>query len=514
MGGVGVARGFGDHWKVSKARDGDLAIFGRKNLGDDDSGDKSEGKQPEPTGYSPERAQKFFEHAKTMSDTGSHEYAMRLWLSGLRQDPSSMHGLESFLNSAVNFEGKPGKELINSVAGRTDADRYVQAVLAWGLKISEGSLAVKAVQAAAKLNLSEQAYYLGEKALALVRGKPKKGLYIKLMEAFAAVEAFDLAVIAGDAAVQMDPADGPLSTQVKNMSASATMRQGGFDKTGEEGGFRANIKDLDKQRMLDDADRVVKTDETMDRLVSDAEAEFQKRPDDMPTLQKLTKRLLERGRPEDEQRAIRLLMTGFEATKQFRFRQDAGKIRLRQLKRTLLQYQERAEAKPDDEKAQQDYADAKAKYFKIEVSELSAAVEAYPTDLPLKFELGKRYFEAQEYDNAIGLLQEAKGDARFRSQALSLLGRSFYAMEWNDEAIATYQQALDAKSAPSTEIKLELRYGLLCALESKAMADRDLAAAEEAEKLASAIAIEQFSYRDIRDRREALKQLVRELKQG
>lgn len=503
-----------------------MALFGRKksengeagdagnNGASGGSGDNGDTKTTEPVGFSPEKAQRFFEHAKTVGDTGNYEYAMQLWLSGLKQDPASMHGLESFLNAAVNFDGKPGKELVNSVAGKTGADRYAQAVLAWGLKISEASLAVKAVQAAAKLGLAEQAYYLGEKALALVRGKPKKGLFIKLMEAFGEVQAFDLAVIAGDAAVQMDPADAPLSTQVKNMSASATMRQGGFDKTGEEGSFRDNIKDLDKQRMLDEADRVVKTEDTMDRLVIDAEAEFQKRPDDMPTLSKLVKRLLERGRPEDEQRAIRLLMTGFEATKQFRFRQDAGKVRLRQLRRTLMQYKDRAEAKPDDEKAQSDYADAKAKFFKIEVSELKAAVEAYPTDLPLKFELGNHYFEAGDFDQSIGLLQEAKGDARFRSQSLSLLGQAFYAMEWNDEAIATYHQAIDAKTAPSTELKLELRYGLLRALEAKANAERDLAAAEEAEKLASQIAIEQFSYRDIRDRREALKKLVLELRKG
>ena len=494
-----------------------MALFGRKKTDEDAPGETSENTeatQPEPTGYSPEKAQRFFEHAKTVGDTGNYEYAMQLWLSGLKQDPASMHGLESFLNAAVNFSGKPGKELLKSVEGKTDADRYAQAILAWGLKISEASLAVKAVQAAAKLGLGEQAYYLGEKAMSLVRGKPKKQLFVKLMEAFAEVQAYDLAVLAGDAAVQMDPSDGPLSTEVKNMSASATMSRGGFDKTGEEGGFRANVRDLDKQQMLEEADRVVKTEETIDRLIADAEAEFQQRPGDIPTLQKLSKRLLERGRPEDEQRAIRLLMQGYKETSQFRFRQDAGKIRLRQLKRTLLQYQERAEANPDDEKAQQDYADAQAKYFKIEVSELKAAVEAYPTDLPLKFTLGKRYFDAEEYDQAIGLLQEAKGDARFKGQALSLLGRAFHAMEWNDEAIATYRQALDPKASLSDELRLELRYGLLCTLESKAAAERDLEAAEEAEKLASSIAIEQFSYRDIRDRRETLKKLVLELKQG
>ncbi|MDQ7012613.1 MAG: tetratricopeptide repeat protein [Planctomycetota bacterium] len=508
-----------------KARVRDLAIFGRKkndDTGEADSGGSAvesasgadEATTPDPMPFSPEKAQRFFDHAKTVGETGNHQYAMQLWLSGLRQDPSSMYGLESFLNAAVNFEGKPSKELLKSIDGKTDADKYVQAVLSKGLKIGDGPLAVKAVQAAAKIGLSEQAHYLGEQALKLVGSKPKKDLYVKLMEAFAQVQAFDLAVQAGDAAVRIDPTDASLATDVKNMSAKSTMSRGGFDKTGEEGGFRSNIRDADKQRQLDESERISKTDETIDRLIVDAEAAFRDNPEDMPKLGTLTKRLLERGRPEDEQRAIRLMMKGFESTKQFRFRQDAGKIRLRQLKRTLNTYKERAEANPDNEQYQKEYEQARAKYNDIEIGELKASVEAYPTDLVLKFQLGKKYFDKQDYDQAIALLQDAKGDARYRARALSLLGQSFAAMDWHDEAIATYRQALEDKATLSDDLQMELRYGLLISLAAKAEADTDLASAEEAEKLASTIAIEQFGYRDIRERREVLKKLVASLKQG
>lgn len=499
-----------------------MAIFGRKK-GDDVAAENGSGgaseasdgsKTPDPQPFSPEKAQRFFDHAKTVGETGNHEYAMQLWLSGLRQDPSSMYGLESFLNAAVNFGGKPGKDLAKSVEGKTDPDRYVQAILAWGVKIADPALAVKAVQAAAKLDLGEQAHYLGEQAMKLVGGKPKKDLYVKLMNAFSQVQAFDLAVLAGDAAVRLDPSDAGLANDVKNMSAQSSISRGGFDRTGEEGGFRSNIRDADQQRQLEEGDRISKTADTIDRLILDAEAAYRDNPDDMPKLQQLVKRLLERSRPEDEQRAIRLLMKGFETTKQFRFRQDAGKIRLKQLKRALAKYKDRADANPDDEKIQQEYKAAQEKFSDIEIGELKASVEAYPTDLVLKYMLGERYFHKREFDKAIALLQDAKGDARYRPRALALLGQAFGAMEWNDEAIATYRQALENKGTLSDEIQLELRYGLMIALAAKAESDNDLASAEEAEKLASAIAIEQFGYRDIRERREQLKQLVARLKQG
>ena len=495
-----------------------LAIFGRKKSdsdGGNEAGQLPQGKaeRPEPVGFFPEKAVRFFEHAKTVGETGNLQYALQLWLSGLRQDPTSMHGLESFLNTAASFSGKPGKDLLHAVDGKSDVDRYAQALLNWGLKIADPALAVKAVQAAAKLDLAEQTYYIGEMALKLVRGKPKKPLYTKLMEAFSQVQAFDLAVQAGDAAVALDPADGKLAADVRNMSASATMNRGGFDQTGQEGGFRKNIRNADEQRQLEEADRIVKSDETIERLVADAEAQYQQRPTDLPTIQTLSKRLLERARPEDEQRALKLLLKAYEDTKQFRLRQDAGKIKLRQARRALAKYRKRAEDNPDDERAQKEFATASQKFTEMEVAELKASVNAYPTDLSLKYELGKRYFDLGKYDESIGLLQEAKNDARYRSTALLYLAKAFMTMDWNDEAIATFRQALDNHSTKEDKLGLELRYGLMKALGNKGTQEHDLPSAEEAEKIASSIAIEQFNYEDIRAQREKLKALVLELKQ-
>lgn len=490
-----------------------MALFGKKKP-DDETPKDGDGKQREPMSFSPENAQRFFDRAKTVGETGNYEYAMQLWLGGLKQDASSMTGLDAFLSAAVNYKGKPGKELLSAVDGKTAVDRYLQAVLDWGLKIQDGSLAVKAVEAAARLGLPEHVHYLGEKALQVVRGKPKKGLYVRLMEAFAQVQAFDLAVLAGDTAVQLDPSDGPLSTQVKNMSASATMSRGGFEDAGQEGGYRRNVRDAEKQRQLEEGERTVKTEETQDRLIADIEAEYQRRPDDLPTIQTLAKRLLERGRPEDEDRAYRLLMKAFEDTKQYRLRQDAGRIRVRKAKRQLLVYRDQAQQNPEDAKAQANYEEAQKKFLSLEIAELKLSVENYPTDLSLKFELGRRNFDLGLFDEAIGLLQEAKGDARYRGHALALLGRSFQSMGWHDEAIATYRQAIDAQGTLSEELGLELRYGLMCSLAEKSALEQDLSLAEEAEKLASSIAIENFSYRDIRQRREDLKKLVLTLRQG
>jgi hypothetical protein len=66
----------------------------------------------------------------------------------------------------------------------------------------------------------------------------------------------------------------------------------------------------------------------------------------------------------------------------------------------------------------------------------------------------------------------------------------------------------------NTDLGMEMRYFLMCALADKAKAAGDVDAAEEADKLAAGIAIQKFNYRDIRDRRTAIKALIDELKAG
>ena len=76
------------------------------------------------------------------------------------------------------------------------------------------------------------------------------------------------------------------------------------------------------------------------------------------------------------------------------------------------------------------------------------------------------------------------------------------------------RQAMETHKLTTDGMGMALRYGLMTALQVKAEKERELAAAEEADRLASSIAVQQFSYRDIRQRRDALKKLIGEIKRG
>jgi len=150
----------------------------------------------------------------------------------------------------------------------------------------------------------------------------------------------------------------------------------------------------------------------------------------------------------------------------------------------------------------------------MELAEYRLRVENYPTDIALKYELGRREFELGNLDEAISLFQESQHDPRSRSQSLRLLGESFLLKGWVDEAIDTFRGAIERHGSEADDMGRELRYGLMSALQSKAEQERSLEAATEAEKLASGIAIQQINFKDIRARRDELKKLVADLRQA
>lgn len=496
-------------------------MFGKKKKDEDGAVAETAASAPAPSTAlvpDPARARKFFEHARTVHETTNYEYAMQSWLRGLRFDPTDLGGLEGFFSSTAMFlgsgKGKLSKETAKIFDGKGDVEKFLLALLAWGTKPTDPAAAVRAAELAAKMDLGEQVYWISERAIPLALGdkKPRKDLLLKLVDANEKVGAYDLAVRAGEGAMRLDPADSELQNRMRNMSAQATMTRGGFDDVGQEGGFRKNIRDSAKQRQLEEEERIVKTDDVKDRVVLAAEAAFKERPEDLPTITKLIRALRERGKPEDEQRAVRVAMDAYQRTRQFRFRQEAGEIKLRVARRKLEEYRERAAQNPNDAAAQEALAKAEQKFLEMELVELNARVANYPTDLGLKYELGRRQFQVGDYEAAIALFQESKGDSKHRSSSLKFLGQSFEKIGWHDEAIATFRQALEVHQDENNELGMELRYGLMSALANKADRERDMASAEEADKLASAIAIQQIGYRDIKAQRDRIKKTIGELR--
>ena len=495
-----------------------MALFKKKN----DAKPEENGEAVEASSggdFDATKARKFFEHAKAMHETANYEYAVILWLKGMRLDPSDMNAFEALFDSAGSFmasgksKGPTKTQTKEFGGGREPIEKYLAALLQWSTKLNDWHSGLKAMDASAKLDLTEQTHWIGDKVLKLAQNdkKGKKDAFVQMMRIFATAGVYDLAVQAGDTACRLDPSDGKLANEVKNMSAQATMSRGGYEGSGEAGGFMANIKDAQAQRELIEEESVVKSEETMDRVIDRAKADFQKRPDDQNALGKLARVLLERGKGDDEKLAFNVLMKGYEQHNVYKFKRQADEIRMRRLRRQAMPLREAARRPDADDEARTKYAGAKKKLLDMETEIFEERAANYPTDLALKYELGRRYFEDGRFEDAIGQFQKAQGASGIGNRVRNYLAQSFSAMGWLDEAEDTYREAVQNHPVENDELGLELRYGLMDVLGRKASDANDAAAAKEAFKLASSIAIQQINYRDIRERRERLQKLVKEL---
>jgi len=492
-------------------------LFGKKPSGEA-GGENSGG----PT-FQPDKAEKFFAHARVAQEAEKYEYAMGLWLRGLQQDPRMVIGVEGYVKAATDFlnapEGKKrvSKETRNAVSGSSDLNKFLTALYEWSMSVDDRSSAtgwaIKAAESVSKLGAADVSKWVAEAAFAAARKdpKPKKDHYVRLMKAADVMGFADIAVNSGEEARRLDPADSQLANEIKMLAAKATMQKGGYEKTGQDGGFRQNIRDSSRQQALDEAGRIGKTDDMKDRVLANVEAEFNLRPEDLPTLGRLVTALKERGKPADEERAYDLLVAAFERTKIYKLKQEAGEIRIKQARRRVSEARRMLESAPDDSIAQSVYETERNAMLQLEVEQFRQNVENYPTELRWRYELGRKFFELGNYEEAIGQFQEAQSDPRVRGKVLHLLGLSFIKCDLAEESIETLRRALEVADL-TPEDQRDIKYDLCLGLQVVGETRRDLAAAEEAEKIASQILIQAIGYKDIKARRDALKKLVAELR--
>lgn len=494
-----------------------MALFGKKKT----DGNGNGGKPPTdvataPGAPDPDKAQKFFEHARSMSDSGNHAYAMTLWMQGWRFEPSNTTALEKTVEAALQAGlKKPSKDQLSPFNGKHPLDKVAVAILNWAPNlVGNWQQGLKAMELAGKQNADEGAIWIGEGVFKIAQNdqKAKKQHFVQLMDHFASAGGYDQATKAGEVATKLDPTDGQLLARVKNMSAEATMAAGGFENSNQKGGFRGRVKDSDKQRELEEEDRIDKSASALERMVARARADYESRPDDLNSIKKYGKALRDLGTPEAETTAIDLYDTGHETTQAFELRQLGDELRIRKNRRALALMAKKKQAEGLDEPAKQELALAKKKVLAYEAKLMSTWVEAYPTNLKMKVDLGRTFKDLGDHEKAIEQLQQAQGTPGQAVRVAAMLGECFQAMGWMDEAEDSFRNALSKVENQQGDESLGLRYGLMSVLEIKARDERSLAHAEEAFKLASGIATQQIGYKDIRERRASLQSLVKELR--
>jgi hypothetical protein len=443
------------------------------------------------------KAQAFFDRGAAVAGTGNYEYAIAMYLDGLGIDPESKDAHQALRDIALKRKAGGGKPLgmfermkIKTTTKDDKANMLAaEKLLAYDPGNTDYMLSI--TQNAHRAGFWDTVMWIGPILFkALNDGKPEFNKYMTLKDIYKSLGQWKLATDACQAAAMLRPDDMDLTTELKNLGAQHTMSEG---KYGSAKSFRDSIKDMDAQRKLLDADKDVRTDDVLQRQIADAEAEWQASPDEAGKIMKLVDVLVKTENPSNENRAIDLLASAYERTRQFRFRLVVGQIKMRQLLRTDRSMREKIAKDPSNDAMKQEYRQFIMDRREEELKEYTLFAENYPTDLTYKFEMAKRLFQLERYSEAIPVFQTARQDPKLRVDASTFLGCAFLEAGFVDEAVDTLRAQIEEYQLKGDNKSKEMYYWYARALEAQHEVQAAL-------KAYSQVAQWDFNYRDVQAR--------------
>lgn len=255
------------------------------------------------------------------------------------------------------------------------------------------------------------------------------------------------------------PDDGDLKNALKDLSARKTLTEGGYGALeGGGGSFRDILKNKDEAVLLEQQNRVQKSEDVAERLIREYEERL---PNELGNL-KLARSLAELYTQKKQfDRALEL----YDRVKKSDMGNDPTldqAIASTVAKRFDYQLEQLNPFEPDHA-AQTEKI--KADKLAFQVAECQKRVEKYPTDLAIRYEMGVLYFQTGKIGEAIQEFQKAQGNPYKRLAAMSYLAQCFAKRKMFDLAARTLQNAIKEKAVFDEE-KKDLIYNLGVVLES------------------------------------------------
>jgi hypothetical protein len=502
---------------TEQADSGGVAVNGASAAGDKAAKSKGNGDEFR---RDPAKARRFFEHAETVSETRNYDYAIECYLNGLRHDPDNMIRHEALREIALKRKVSGGKAARfgekGKFKGKSKIDKLLHAEFLWAKDPLNLQRMIEVMERAveaddnSELHLAELAYWVGDLIINKneTQKPPTKADMLKMRDLFEAIEAWQEAVNATRAAIELDPSDAELLDQLKDLEAELAIGKGGYDADA-----RSAVRDMDLQQDLDAQDQLSKTDDAADRIIARHREAFDQNPEDVDLRIKLVRALVEKDSDDTENEAIKLLEEAHEQTGLYKHKSAIGDVKIKQMIRHLRLLKKKMLDDPKDAESAKAFKKLTRERLAFELEEFDERVKNYPTDKRWRYELARRQFMFRNYDDAMANFQLAKEDPKYRAAANSFLGQCYLAKQWYDEAIDTLRAGIEQLDDPGSAQGLEMRWYLTTALVKTAVEHKNPEPAREAQKVASQILQTDVNYKNIKERIEQIRTLVKKLQQ-
>ena len=452
---------------------------------------------PNPGSSGPsKRAAKLFEHAKTVAETGNYDYAIELYLQGLAEAPDNVPIHAEIRRLSLTRKATGGKALgtFKAMGIKTNTKDQSQNLLNAEklLAYDPGNVGhmTSMVKAAAAAGFRTTVRWIGPILTRVnLEGKNDSAVFVLLKDLYQQVEEYKLALDALQLAAASQPDNSDLQHELRDLATKLAIQQGQYEK----GDFRESMRDAEGQRARLEEDTDVRSVDAMQGQINRARHDFEASGRDPAKIGKLVETLVKTADLKYENEAIDLLEGTYKATKSYRYKFQAEEIKLRQLTRTERNMREQLAEDPDNADLKEMVEELAHDRVEGELKHYQQAMRAYPTDMKLKFEVGKRFFVLEQYDEAIPMLQQSSNDAKLREEAGVLLGRSFLQAGYVPEAVETLKGRIDSYTIEGDDKSKMMYYWYGRALEQNEKL-------EEATKAYSQIAQWDFGYKDVQAR--------------
>jgi len=449
------------------------------------------------------KAKAFFEKARKVAETNNVDYAIDMYLQGLRYSPDALEeGHLPLCELALQRQGKGGKkpsmvEKMKHLRSKTPLEQMLNAEYLFAKDPEHLPYAEEMLKGAVGGGYKKTANWIANLVFQTNNAVPKPSVktYILLKDSYAALGQFDKAVVACQRASRLRPEDGALADEFKNLSAELTMARGKYDK---EGDFRKSIKDRKEQEKLHAQASVVKTEEYRVKAVEDARRKMAQNPNMPANIFSLADALSDMENDQAENDAISLLENTYQAKKDFSYKQRAGQLRIKQFKRKIREAKATLETNPDDAQIKAALEQLSGQLNNAELEHYQLSVQNYPTNLAAKYEYALRLVRNEQYNEAIPLFQEAQKDPRRKIASMSKIGFCFFMKGWLADAIDVFTKAIESHELKDNAAGKELRYNLARAYEEQGETEKAL-------EIYRKIAQLDFAYKDVSQRVDKLR---------
>ncbi len=455
-------------------------------------------------------AAKWFEQAKKLVGQRNYEYAIKSFIEGLTLNPEAIEeGWQALRGCAVARWQTGGKKpgmmdtVKFSMTTKDPIKGLVNAGWLYAHEPTNSKYAEGIFRNANKAHCDLAAAWIGPiyKESLLSEKKPDvkkltqmKDLYEQLGDRFqargemaAAASAYEAGIEALATQKSLDPKNRDLDNVIRDLSTKLTILKGNYETADS---FKGSIRDSGEQAKLHDDDRLVQSADRLAVLIADAKADMEANPEVEAKVIVYVDRLCKDESDEHEKEAIKVLLEKFKGAGNYRFKQRADEIAIRQLRRHA-----RLAGKAGDSAKSKELAKRLIAY---ELKVYKERIEKYPTDLRFKYEYGRRLFMTGQFDGAIPFFQQARADAKVRNSCYLYLGRCFYEKQLHSQGIAVLEEAIGQYELSESDTGKQLAYWLARSLEAAGNKESAVAAYGKLLQI-------DYNYLDVRDRLDALK---------